>query len=143
MPERRADPEGFAVRTFTGGLLAALLLAWPALASAGTRTLSTGAMLYNGSVLVSTLCTVTNLGKKAVTLSNARILKYAEPIGVAPTADGCTPTPLLPDTVCIFDGSAGVQGGGRIDVQGSTKSLRGHCTLHDPAGNAVLILELR
>jgi hypothetical protein len=132
------------VRTLTGALLGALLLGVPALASAGTRTLSTGASLYNGSVIVLTLCTVTNIGKKAVTLSNAKILKYDPPSGLAPETDGCSAAPLLPDTVCTFTGPDFlVQGGGRIDVQGSTKSVRGHCLLLDPSGNAVQVLELR
>jgi hypothetical protein len=62
-------------------------------------------MFHSGSVTVSTDCTLTNLGKKAVTLSNPRILPYTAPIAQPPTADAFSPVPLPPDEVCTFSGS--------------------------------------
>ena len=121
---------------------ACLILAPAGAASAGTKVLATGSTFYSGSVIVDTICLVTNVGTKPVMIANARLQNY--PSGSPPpTSDNCSGTPLAPDGSCAFSGSLGVYGGGRIEVQGSTKSLRGHCALHDPAGNAVQVLELR
>ena len=123
-------------------LLTAFLILVPAGASAGTKLLATGVTFYSGSVLIDTVCSVTNVGPKPAILSNARIQNYT-PGGGAPSSDDCSTEPLQPDDTCFFSGSAGVYGGGRVEVQGSTKRLRGHCSFHDPAGSAVQVLELR
>lgn len=111
-------------------------------ASAGAKTLATGAFFYSGSVLIDTICAITNTGKKPITLTDARIQNYS-PGAFPPAADDCTTAPLEPDDTCFFSGSAGVYGGGRIEVRGSAKSLRGHCGFYDAGGSAVQVLELR
>jgi hypothetical protein len=97
--------------------------------------------MYYGAVLVDTTCLVTNVGKKPVTITAARVRSGAGSTG-APV-DNCTTGPLQPDGYCAWSGPGDVYGGGEIDVQGSTKGLRGHCDLRDGSGLLLMTLELR
>lgn len=134
--------KGGPMRSFQRSAALAAVLAFAAVAGAEAKTLATGAFFYSGSVLIDTTCLVTNVGKKPVTLTNARVQNF-QPSDFPPAFDDCTTAPLEPDDTCFFGGSLGVYGGGRIDVRGSTKSVRGHCGFHDPAGNTVQLLELK
>jgi hypothetical protein len=109
---------------------------------AHAKTLATGAFFYSGSVLIDTICALTNVGKKPITLTDARIQNYS-PGNLPPAQDDCSTAPLEPDDTCFFAGTAGVYGGGRIEVRGSAKSLRGYCGFYDAGGTAVQVLELR
>lgn len=55
--------------------------------------------------------------------------------------ENCLDAPLPPDATCSFSGSYGVYGGGIAMVKGSTKKLRGNCTLYTTPGFVALMTE--
>jgi type 1 fimbria pilin len=120
-------------------LLGILALATPALAD---TIFSTGSMTYSGLVIVDTSCSIYNAGPKPVTITHVGLVPYASGGTQAADSDDCTTAPLAADTTCRFSGSSGTFGGGIAKVKGSTKNLRGSCTLFPDAGGPAILYEL-
>ncbi len=121
---------------FLAGFLA---LATPALAD---TIFSSGSMIYSGSGATSTRCSIYNAGTKSVAITSVGIIPYDTSLGTTPVDfQNCLGTPLAPDATCAFTGTLGVYGGGVAKVKGSTKSLRGNCTLYTSPGFVALLTE--
>ncbi len=116
-----------------------LALAAPALAD---TIFSTGSMTYSGLVIVDTSCSIYNAGPKPVTITQVGMTPYASGGTQPADSDDCTTSPLASDATCHFSGSSGTYGGGIAKVKGSTKNLRGSCTLFPDAGGAAILYEL-
>jgi len=99
-------------------------------------TLATGLMYWDdGST--GTSCFVTNVGSKPVIITSAT-LQDAESTNLAAPSNNCTTAPLAPGHTCFFDGANVAYGGGKIEVKGNTKSLRGRCVLRNAINGDVL-----
>lgn len=122
--------------------VAALVLALAPVAatSGGARRFGAPALGYVGNA-AGVICTITNLGSKAVSLGTARLLLFAgDP--VAPVFDECSMSPLEPFESCRLTGNPPA-GGAVVDVLGDTRGLRGHCIVYDPAGVPVAESDMR
>lgn len=130
----------------TLALAFALFLSTGGSALAADTTFGTGSLLHSGSVVVTCLCAIHNAGTKPVTILSVGIPPYTPgPLGTQPAiSDSCTTAPLAPDNTCRFSTSLGVYGGGIAKVKGSTKNLRGECTLiNDTTGLSVMTVPMR
>ncbi len=126
----------------------ALVLSTGGGALAADTTFGTGSLLHSGSVTVTSLCAIHNAGTKPVTIRSVGIPFYTiSPLGTQPAipgSDSCTTAPLEPDNTCRFSTTLGVYGGGIAKVKGSTKNLRGECTLISGAtGLSVMTVPMR
>ena len=114
-----------------------LTFAAPALAD---TTFATGSMLYGASV-TTTICSIYNAGSTPVEITSVGIVPWNATSGTgAASGDDCTTALLAADATCHFSGSFGVYGGGIAKIHGSTRNLRGACTLTD-AGSVVVLSE--
>jgi hypothetical protein len=129
----------------TLALAFALFLSTGGSALAADTTFGTGSLLHSGSVVVTCLCAIHNAGTKPVTIRSVGIPPYTVGNTSQPAiSDSCTTAPLAPDNTCRFSTSLGVYGGGIAKVKGSTKNLRGECTLIDNAsGLSVMTVPMR
>ena len=110
------------------------VLAMASAVSAGT--LATGLMYWDDGT-PGTSCFATNIGTKPVTVLSVT-LQDAESTDLAPVSDSCTTVPLAPGHSCFWEGAPPGYGGGRIEVKGSAKLLRGRCVLRDAVNGDVL-----
>ena len=129
----------------TLALAFALFLSTSGSALAADTTFGTGSLLHSGSVVVTCFCAIHNAGTKPVTIRSVGIPFYSSSMGTQPaSSDSCTDAPLEPDRTCRFTTSLGVYGGGIAKVKGSTKNLRGECTLiNDATGLSVMTVPMR
>lgn len=119
-------------------LVALILFGVATPATAGDKPFATGLMLYSGSVIVTTGCRITNVGKKSVIVTSTAI-QNNNGTTIPTSSDTCVGTPLAAGGVCQFSGSAGVYGGGIAMVKGSTKNLRGNCGLFDSSATVQIL----
>jgi hypothetical protein len=110
-------------------------------AGAGARRFGT-ALLGNATSAAGTLCTVTNLGSKAVSLGVARVLNLAGDPS-APAFDECSMSSLEPFETCRITGEPSVGGGAYVEVLGDSRGLRGHCIVFDASGNPIVEGDMR
>lgn len=112
---------------------------------AADRFFGTTTLWYNGSVIITARCRIYNAGSKPVRIRSLGIVHYQSTEPPFPIEEPlCTDAPIEPQRSCTFAGSLGVYAGGFAMVQGSTKNLRGECTIfRDDTNTAVLVLPMR
>jgi hypothetical protein len=93
----------------------------------------------------TTTCYIHNAGTKPVTIRSVGIPFFNDTLGTQPAStDTCTDAPLAADRTCSFTTTIGVYGGGIAKVKGSTKNLRGECTLYqNTTGLSVITVPMR
>jgi hypothetical protein len=130
--------------------LLALVLSFGCLLAASSshgadRFFGTSTIWYNSSVTITAFCRIFNAGPKPARIRSLGIVNYAP--GAPPVAveePGCTDAPLEPQRACSFVASLGVYAGGFAMVQGSTKNLRGECTIfRDDTDTALFVIPMR
>jgi hypothetical protein len=112
---------------------------------AADRLFGVTTVWYNASVPITARCRIFNAGPKPVRIKSLGIMHYlpTEP-PVAVEAPGCTDAPIEPQRSCSFAASLGVYAGGFAMVQGSTKNLRGDCSIfRDDTDTAVMVMPMR
>lgn len=109
-----------------------LFLAASGRASADTL-FGTSVLFHNSGVITTTVCWIYNGGSKPVRIVSVGLPSFnPDQPSQGAASDNCVGT-LAPDRSCSFSGSLGTFGGGIAMVKGSTKKLRGDCTLYDTA----------
>jgi hypothetical protein len=123
-------------------LVSLLAVATPALAA--DTPFSSGVLFYsNVPGDVDTLCFIYNAGTKPVTITSVGLLPAPSDVtGTLAKSGDCLTAPLAPDTSCSWGGTRHtIYGGGVARVRGSTKNLRGTCSLINHGSSVELVNE--
>jgi hypothetical protein len=122
-------------KPFTVALLATVLLAAPAAASA--RILASGFMISTDAARLG--CRIQNVGTTPVVITSARVVNES---GTGQTQyQNCVGT-LQPGTTCAIAGNGNLLSG-VVMVDGPTRGLRGVCTLLTNGNDAIVAIDMR
>lgn len=122
-------------KTIVAAAVAAALLALPALA--GARVLASGFMTSSNTLRLG--CRVQNVGTTAVVITSAKVVTDTG-LGQTDFQD-CVGT-LQPGKACSFTGPGNLLSG-VLRVDGSTRGLRGVCTILGQGNNAINSIDMR
>lgn len=118
-----------------------------AIAASPGKLISSGPLYSGGSgPSSSTICFLTNLGTKPVTVRSVSMIgNPGAPGSVAfpPENETCTAAPIIPGSGCFFRGGSGVFGGGSARIVGNLKDIRATCNLVNDANVTIQSAPMR